>query len=126
MYPNLLWVCLQLCRCRYIGRTLKSILPCKRKSLKHDFFFQFFLGVPGIELTEILQFITGSSAAPVIGFDEKLQLTFVHGCVVNCKCFPTASTCDILLRIPVHFIAIEDVKTSFHGALKDGFVFALI
>lgn len=71
--------------------------------------------MPGIELTEIMQFITRSPAVPVIGFEEKLQRTFVHGCVSNCKCFPTASTCDLLLRIPVHLVAIEDFKTSFQG-----------
>lgn len=86
----------------------------------------FFSGVPGIELSEIMQFVTGSPAVPVIGFEEKLQLTFVHGCVSNCKCFPTASTCNLVLRIPVHFVAIEDFKTSFHGALKDGFVFGVV
>lgn len=88
--------------------------------------FYFFSGVPGIELSEIMQFVTGSPAVPVIGFEEKLQLTFVHGCVSNCKCFPTASTCDLVLRIPVHLVAIEDFKTSFHGALKDGFVFGVV
>ena len=66
-----------------------------------------------------MQFVTGSPAVPVIGFEEKLQLTFVHGCVSNCKCFPTASTCDLV-------VAIEDFKTSFHGALKDGFVFGVV
>ena len=86
----------------------------------------FFPGVPSIELSEINQFVTGSPAVPVIGFEEKLQLTFVHGCVSNCKCFPTASTCNLVLRIPVHFVAIEDFKTSFHGALKDGFVFGVV
>ena len=65
-----------------------------------------------------MQFVTGSPAVPVIGFEEKLQLTFVHGCDSNCKCFPTASTCDLVLCIPVHLVAIEDFKTSFHGALK--------
>ena len=88
--------------------------------------FYFFSGVPGIELSEIMQFVTGSPAVPVIGFEEKLQLTFVHGCVSNCKCFPTASTCDLVLRMPVHLVAIEDFKISFHGALKDGFVFGVV
>ena len=82
--------------------------------------------MPDIEQSEIMQFVTGSPAVPVIGFEEKLQLTFVHGCVSNCKCFPTASTCNLVLRIPVHFVAIEDFKTSFHGALKDGFVFGVV
>ena len=82
--------------------------------------------MPDIELSEIVQFVTGSPAVPVIGFEEKLLLTFVHGCDSNCKCFPTASTCDLVLRIPVHLVAIEDFKTSFHGALKDGFVFGVV
>ena len=82
--------------------------------------------MPGIELSEIVQFVAGSPAVPVIGFEEKLQLTFVHGCDSHCKCFPTPSTCDLVLRIPVHLVAIEDFKTSFHGALKDGFVFGVV
>ena len=83
-------------------------------------------GIPRINLSDILQFITGAAAIPVMGFSEKLQLSFVHGCHPNCKCFPTASTCELLLRVPIHLSTLEEMMTSFHMALKDGLVFGVV
>lgn len=85
-----------------------------------------FLGLEGITLSALLQFITGASAIPVLGFAEKLKISFVHGCPEMCKCYPSASTCDLLLRIPVHLDALEVLKNSFQSALKDGFAFGII
>ena len=82
--------------------------------------------MPGIELSEIMQFITGSPTVPVMGFEDRLKLEFVHGCVPSCRCFPTASACGLIFRIPVHLVTMGDFKTAFHGALKDGFAFGVI
>ena len=85
-----------------------------------------FLELEGITLSGLLQFITGASAIPVLGFDEHLHITFVHGCPMKYKCYPTVSTCDLLMRLPVHLDAIEVMKNSFQSALKDGFAFGVI
>ena len=89
-------------------------------------FLPIFLGVPGVTLPELLQFITGTSVIPAMGFVEKPQLSFIHGCDKNCKCFPSASTCALHLQIPVHLNKLEEMKDSFSSALKDGFVFGII
>ena len=88
----------------------------------------FFSGVPDIEVSDIMQFITGSPTVPVMGFKDTLKLEFVHvyGCVPSCRCFPRDSSCGLIFRIPLHLAIIGDFKTSFHGTLKNGFAFAVI
>ena len=106
-------------------------LGVKEFKLLHKYIFDCtnlftFLELHDITLSALLQFITGASAIPVLGFDEHLHITFVHGCPMKCKCYPTVSTCDLLLRLPVHLDAIEVMKNYFQSALKDGFAFGVI
>ena len=70
--------------------------------------------------------MTGASSIPVLGFGGTLTMEFVHGCPNLCKCYPTASTCDLILRIPVHLDTLEDMSSSFLSALKDGFAFGAV
>ena len=49
----------------------------------------------GCTLSDLLLFFLGTDQIPPLGFDIKPTLTFIkHGK------FPTASTCDIQLRLP--------------------------
>ena len=51
---------------------------------------------------------------------------FKHFCMSDCKCRPTASTCDPSINLPVHYRdmpAFEEVMTS---ALEEGLGFGLI
>ena len=51
---------------------------------------------------------------------------FNHWCTSDCKCRPTASTCDPSISLPVHYKdmpAFEEVMTS---ALDEGLGFGLI
>ena len=51
---------------------------------------------------------------------------FTHFCTSDCKCRPTASTCDPSINLPVHYRdmpAFEEVRTS---ALEEGLGFGLM
>lgn len=48
-------------------------------------------------LSEVLVFVTGASAVPPLGFGKDIKIEFLD----NPKAIlPTASTCDLILRIP--------------------------
>ena len=53
---------------------------------------------------------------PPLGFPEAMKVEFVHSCPENCKCRPTASTCQLSINIPVHANTGEmmrELMTSF-------------
>lgn len=43
----------------------------------------FFTKDYGIKSIELLQYITGASALPALGFQKKISVKFVHGCTLN-------------------------------------------
>ena len=48
-------------------------------------------------LQDVLIFFTGASAIPVLGFEVRPKLVFLEG---PSERLPTASTCELHLRIP--------------------------
>ena len=50
-----------------------------------------------IELGDILNFFTGAFTQPVLEFGKSAELHFLHG---KENLFATASTCDLILRLP--------------------------
>ena len=49
----------------------------------------------------ILKWISGTKTVPLLGFQERLSIAFVHGCPDNCRCHPTASLCDLSMKVSV-------------------------
>ena len=66
---------------------------------------------------DLLQYITGSSSIPAVGFATKIKVEFVHGCSQNCKCKLTASTCDLTVRLTIHIVSVEQMKAYFSDAI---------
>ncbi|KAM9486989.1 G2/M phase-specific E3 ubiquitin-protein ligase-like isoform 2-T2 [Clarias gariepinus] len=52
-----------------------------------------------ITLEQVLEFTSGASTVPPLGFPHRPQIQFLHE--VN-KIFPEANTCHIILRLPIH------------------------
>ena len=51
-----------------------------------------------ITLGDILAFATGATTIPILGFEQMGSLKFLH----EGGQFPTASTCAIVIRLPIH------------------------
>ncbi|KAL1270818.1 hypothetical protein QQF64_029834 [Cirrhinus molitorella] len=52
-----------------------------------------------INLQLIMEFTTGASSVPPLGFPHSPQIEFLHD---NGKIFPEANTCLVVLRLPIH------------------------
>lgn len=77
-------------------------------------------------LAKLYKFITGSDCITPLGLERTITVHFNHWCTSDCKCRPTASTCDPSINLPVHYKdmpAFEEVMTS---ALDEGLGFGLI
>ena len=72
---------------------------------------------------DFLKWLTGSRCVPPLGFPKKLSVHFVHGCPDRCHCRPTASTCEIVLKLPVHIASEEEMKEMIESAIKDSIGF---
>ena len=79
-----------------------------------------------LTINDLIKWMTGTKTVPVLGFPKKFSITFVHGCVAGCRCRPTTSTCDLLLKMPVHIYNFEDMVEMMSSALKDCIGFGLI
>jgi hypothetical protein len=70
-------------------------------------------------IAHLLKFITGVKKIPPLEFSKKIDVHFLHGCQDECKCRPTASTCFLYVRLPVHYQTLEDITFAWLSALKD-------
>lgn len=79
------------------------------------------VAIPEYDLTlaHLLKFVTGVKKFPPLGFSKKIGVYFLHGCQDQCQCRPTASTCFLYVRLPVHYQTSEDITFSWLSALKD-------
>ena len=77
-------------------------------------------GEIGCTLEDILVFFSGTDRIPPMGFEKYPTLTFIHDAKAV---LPTASTCDIQLRLPTRFHVYDDFKQHMLLGLKghDGF-----
>jgi len=73
-----------------------------------------------IKLGHILTFFTGAFTKPALGFDKSASLQFIH----DEKLFATASTCDLILRIPTCYDKYSSFKAAMIESIcnNDGFV----
>ena len=70
-------------------------------------------------MSDFIKWMTGSKTMPPLGFPKKFSVHFVHGCEEGCQCRPTVSTCDIVLKLPVHITSEEDMVYMLKSAVKD-------
>ena len=52
-----------------------------------------------VTLEKVLEFTTGASTVPPLGFPHRPQIQFLHE---GNRIFPEANTCALLLRLPLH------------------------
>lgn len=50
----------------------------------------------------VLEFASGASAVPPLGFSQRPQIQFLHSSTGNNRIYPEANTCAIILRLPLH------------------------
>ena len=67
----------------------------KKQLLQHDTLF-ILEGDPSCSLTDLV-FVSGADHVPPLGFEKSPNVVFIH---TEGRCLPTASTCDIQLRLP--------------------------
>ena len=75
---------------------------------------------------KLVKWLTGTPRIPILGFKKKFTVSFIHGCRVACKCWPTASTCDLLLKLPVHIASYEEMGVMMNSALNDCIGFGVV
>ncbi|KAJ7354872.1 hypothetical protein OS493_029427 [Desmophyllum pertusum] len=83
-------------------------------------------GIAELAMCDFLKWLTGTRSMPPLGFPKKFAVRFVHGCMAGCQCRPSASTCDLVLKLPVHIISEDDMKVMITSALKDSIGFTLV
>ena len=94
----------------------------KERLLQYDaLFINFIEGDPSCSLIDLLIFVSGADHVPPLGFEKSPNVVFIH---TEGRCLPTASTCDIQLRLPtIHGSNYQRFKEMMVMALKshDGF-----
>ncbi|XP_028400112.1 uncharacterized protein LOC114523408 [Dendronephthya gigantea] len=74
---------------------------------------------PDLKLKDVLKFITGCESIPPIGFPCSLNVHFRHDCPSGCKCRPTASTCALVIILPIHSCSSQELGDLLISALCD-------
>eukprot|EP00112_Aurelia_sp_Birch-Aquarium-sp1_P020140 Seg5121.1 transcript_id=Seg5121.1/GoldUCD/mRNA.D3Y31 product="hypothetical protein" protein_id=Seg5121.1/GoldUCD/D3Y31 len=72
----------------------------------------------GLTAASLLQWITGATDIPPLGFSRKIKCYFLHNCKQDCQCRPTVSTCDLSLTLPIHSDDEEQMQHLMVSALK--------
>lgn len=74
------------------------------------------------DLSTLYRFITGAeSDTPWIG--KNIIDKFKHGCMLGCRCRPTASACDPNITFPIHFEEVFEIMMAGALAKSCGFGF---
>jgi hypothetical protein len=84
------------------------------------------LAETSVNIGDVIQWMSASSTLPVLGFPKKFGCQFIHDCNTTCKCRPTASTCDLKIKLPVHIDSVEEMEVMMVSAIKDCGGFGLI
>ena len=112
--------------------TLEIRVACKRLALESFFYFysSSIQGKGDIHLHDILQFITGTPSIPCLGFQNKLEVNFVHDCEKlrdkECNCKPTVSTCALSLNLTIHIKSIPEMTQSMTEAVRWSYGFGKV
>ena len=68
-----------------------------------------------LTLSSVLAFVTGSPTIPPMRFDQPLTIHFIND---KCKTLPTASTCSLVLRLPLALVEYEHFKEMMDFAIQ--------
>ena len=71
-----------------------------------------------VTLATVLQFITGSSSIPALGFDDQPSITFLHDASGRKL---TANTCSNTVHLPVNstFLSYDNFKVEFTSCMVE-------
>ncbi len=72
------------------------------------------IGLHGLKMDHFVKWLTGSKSIPPLGCNE------------GCRCRPTTSACDIVLKLPVHITSAEDMGLMIESVVKESVGFGLI
>jgi len=73
-----------------------------------------------------MKFMTGSDRIPALGSPREFCVHFKNDCLINCMCFPTASTCSCSVTLPSHIDTDDQMKNLFKTAIDGEFGFGLV
>ena len=93
---------------------------CEKYSLFKTFALSLCYFVDQDVLAKLLKFITGTNSIPPLGLPKEIIVKFKHGCLAECKCRATTSTCDLSITFPVHYSGAEEFKKYLDSALEEG------
>ena len=79
--------------------------------------------VHGLNMECFLMWVTESKSVPPLGFSKVFTCRFVHDCNDGCRCRPTVSTCDFIIKLPVHLQNDQDIKDIMLSAINDSLGF---
>ncbi|KAK2861023.1 hypothetical protein Q7C36_005189 [Tachysurus vachellii] len=68
-----------------------------------------------VTLEKVLEFTSGASVVPPLGFPHRPQIQFLHE--AN-KIFPEAKTCQVILRLPIHNVYDTFKKYMMEGIMQ--------
>lgn len=74
----------------------------------------------------MLMWVTGTRNVPPLGFSKVFTCRFVHGCNEGCHCRPTVSTCEFIIKLPVHVASDQEIKDIMLSAINDSLGFGNI
>ncbi len=77
-------------------------------------------------LSKLYHFITGSKTVTPLGAEKHITLKFKHECPAQCKCRPTAATCDPSITFPMHYNDTKDFEQALDTALEEYSGFGLV
>ena len=77
-------------------------------------------------LSRLYRFITASKTVTPLGAEKHIILKFKHGCPAQCKCRPTAATCDPSITFPMHYNDTKDFEQALDTALEEYSGFGLV
>ena len=95
---------------------------CPQNELKFFIVYVFLIENADPPPGKLIQFITGAPSIPVLGLPNDIAIIFLHDCKAStsgtaCNCYPTVSTCDIQLCLPVHITSDNYMIDVFKRAI---------
>ena len=77
----------------------------------------------GLNLTDVLAFVTRATFIPPMGFPRQVSIMFIYD---TSKKLPGASTCSLVLRLPVALRDAEEFKERMEFAIKNSVGFGMV
>lgn len=75
-----------------------------------------------VTLEDILAFCTGSNVIPIFGFNNKVNIAFLHDEPLGS--YPKANTCGLTLYLPVKHNIFDQFAADMSFGIKNGMTFA--